>query len=237
VTERAARERNRPLRALRYRDFRLIAVGNMVSQLGFWGQYVAVGWAARTLTESDFLVTVAFAAQWLPALLLSPIAGVLADRHDRRKIVLYGNIAMVLPPATIGVLIQTERITLLWLVILVIVGGAGQAFTQPAASAYVPALVPPEDLHSAVALNSGMSNSTRVLGPTVAGSIIAAGGVAWGFHINAISFLAVAGACAFVHARPPLPPRTEVSMLGELRVGMRYARQNRAVARLLLLWA
>ena len=79
-----------PLGALKHRDFRLIAIGNMVSQLGFWGQYVAVGWTARELTNSDFLVTVAFGAQWLPALLLGSFAGVAADRYDRRKLVLWG---------------------------------------------------------------------------------------------------------------------------------------------------
>ncbi len=226
-----------PLRVLAHRDFRLIAIGNMVSQLGFWGQYVAVGWAARTLTESDFLVTVAFAAQWFPALLLSPIAGVFADRYDRRRLVLWGNIAMIAPPAMLGVLIQTDRITLFWLVALVLVGGAGQAFTQPAAAAYVPALVPVDDLHAAIALNAGMTNSTRVLGPALGGSLIAAWGVAWGFHVNAISFLAVAAACGLVRIRPSRPPHTGVGMLHDLRLGIAYTRANRAVARLMLLIA
>ena len=225
------------LRVFKQRDFRLIAIGNMVSQLGFWGQYVAVGWAARTLTRSDFLVTVAFAAQWLPSLLLSPIAGVLADRYDRRRLVLFGNLGMVLPPLAIGLLMQAHRISLANLIALVLLGGAGQAFTQPAVAAFVPALVPPEDLHSAIALNAGMTNSTRVIGPALAGGLIAAWGVAWGFHVNAISFLAVAGACVLVRSRPARPARAPTSMLSDLRLGLVYTRRNRSVARLLLfLW-
>lgn len=223
------------LGALRHRDFQLIAIGNMISQLGFWGQYVGVGWAARELTDSDFLVTVAFGAQWLPALFLGSFAGVAADRYDRRKLVLWGNMAMVLPPAAIGVLIMTHHITLWWLIVLVLLGGAGQAFTQPATAAFVPALVPPDDLHSAISLNAGMSNSTRVIGPTIAGAIIAAWGVAWGFHINAISFFAVSAACVFVRARPVRTPRAPTSVRADLRSGIEYTRSHPAVTRLLLL--
>ncbi len=222
------------LGALKHRDFRLIAVGNMVSQLGFWGQYVAVGWTARELTNSDFLVTVAFGAQWLPALLLGSFAGVAADRYDRRKLVLWGNMAMVLPPAVIGVLIMTHHIALWSLIMLVLLGGAGQAFTSPASAAFVPALVPVDDLHSAVSLNAGMSNSTRVIGPTIAGGIIAAWGVAWGFHINAISFFAVSAACVFVRVRPVRVHRAHTSVGADLRSGVDYVRRNPAVTRLLL---
>ncbi|MDO8389547.1 MAG: MFS transporter [Actinomycetota bacterium] len=223
------------LGALRHRDFRLIAIGNMVSQLGFWGQYVAVGWTARELTDSDFMVTVAFGAQWLPALFLSSFAGVAADRYDRRTLVMWGNMAMVLPPAVIGVLIMADRISLWSLIGLVLLGGAGQAFTQPATAAFVPALVPPADLHSAVALNSGMTSSTRVIGPAIAGAIIAAWGVAWGFNINAISFFAVSAACVFVRARPVRAERAPTSVRSEMKSGLDYTRRNPAVARLLLL--
>jgi predicted MFS family arabinose efflux permease len=211
-----------------------VAVGNMVSQLGFWGQYVAVGWTARSLTTSNFLVTVAFAAQWLPSLLLSPIAGVFADRYDRRRIVLLGNLGMVIPPLLIGLLVQTHRVNMVNLVILVVLGGAGQAFTQPAAAAFIPALVPTKDLQSAVALNAGMSNSTRVIGPALAALLIRIWGVPWGFHINAISYLAVAAACVMVHARPERTTRTSGATMAELRLGIAYTKRNKAVGRLLL---
>ena len=82
----------------------MIAVGNMTPQMGSWIQYVAVGWVARDLSESAFLVSLVFGVQWLPYLFLSPFTGVVADRFDRRRIVLWGNVAMVLPAAALGVL-------------------------------------------------------------------------------------------------------------------------------------
>jgi MFS family permease len=234
-----SRRRRRPAAfgALRYRDFRLIAIGNAVSQLGFWAQYVAVGWAASTLTTSKFLIALSFSAQFWPSLVLSPIAGMLADRYDRRRLVLFGNLAMVIPPVTIGLLIQHHEITLASLIVLVMVGGAGQAFTQPATVAFLPALVPSTDLHTAIALNAGLTSSTRVVGPSLAGLVIAAWGVAWGFHINGISFLAVALACVLVRVRPPARPRSGNGLLAELRIGIAYARSHPVVARLIVLVA
>jgi predicted MFS family arabinose efflux permease len=130
--------------------------------------------------------------------------------------------------------VQTHRVTMVNLVILVVLGGAGQAFTQPAAAAFIPALVPTEDLQSAVALNAGMSNSTRVIGPALAALLIRIWGVPWGFHINAISYLAVAAACVFVHARPERTTRTSGATMHELRLGIAYTKRNKAVGRLLL---
>ena len=225
------------LSSLRYRDFRLVAVGNMVSQLGFWSQYVGVGWAARELTESNFLVTLVFAAQFFPSLLLSSVAGVMADRYDRRRLVIAGNLAMVLPPILLGVLVETDRIGIAALVALVFLGGCGQAFTQPATMAFVPSLVPPEQLHSAIALNSGLMNSTRVVGPTLGSAIINAWGVAFAFFTNALTFLGVAGACGLVRTRPPASSLARDGLVRQLRSGAAYARANRAVARLILMAA
>jgi len=222
-----------PVGALRHRDFRLIVVGNAVSQLGFWAQYVAVGWAASTLTTSKFLIALSFSAQFWPSLVLSPVAGLFADRYDRRRLVMFGNLAMVFPPLAIGVLIQLHAINLAWLIGLVMLGGAGQAFTQPATVAFIPALVPGEQLHGAIALNAGLTSSTRVVGPSLAGLVIAAWGVAWGFHINGISFLAVTLACILVRARPPAPDRQARSVVADLRVGLAYARSHPVAARLI----
>ena len=224
----------RALQALKHRDFRLVALGNMVSQLGFWAQYVAVGLAARSLTDSSFLVASMFSAQFWPSLLLSPVAGVLADRWDRRKLVMFGNLAMVAPPFLLGVLAQRGDLTLLSLFALVFLGGAGQAFTQPATVAFIPALVPPQDLHSAIALNSGLTSSTRVVGPAIAGGIIGAWGLAWGFQVNAVSFLAVTMACSAVRIRPPKQVIAGEGMVSQLRSGAAYARSNPAVFRLIL---
>ena len=221
----------------RHRDFRLLVGGNAVSQLGFWAQYVAVGWVASSLTSSKFLIALSFSAQFWPSLVLSPVAGALADRYDRRKLVLFGNLAMVFPPIVIGLLIQVHTISVLSLILLVMLGGAGQAFTQPATVALVPALVPEEEVHSAIALNAGLTSSTRVVGPSLAGLVIAAWGVAWGFHINGVSFLAVTFACMFIRVRRS-PKRLEArSMRTDLKTGVAYARAHPIVGRLIVLVA
>jgi MFS family permease len=225
------------LRALRSRDFRLITIGNMVSQMGTWVQYVAIGWVARELTASPLTVSLVFAAQWLPYLLFSPITGVAADRFDRRRIILWGNLSMILPALGLAALTHYDRLDMKWLLTLVIIGGVAQAFTQPAATAFVPALVPAEDLHAAVALNAGMTNSTRVIGPAIGGIIISLWGVEWAFFANAVSFLAVALACLLVHVRVEPKEPDGVGAIEGLRLGLQYARSHRAVWRILLMIA
>ncbi len=233
----AGQHRVPALRPLRHRDFRLLASGNAVSQLGFWAQYVAVGWTASTLTSSKFLIALSFSAQFWPSLVLAPVAGALADRYDRRKLVMFGNLAMVLPPIVIGLLIQAHAISVLLLILLVMLGGAGQAFTQPATVALVPALVPDDEVHAAIALNAGLTSSTRVVGPSLAGLVIAAWGVSWGFHINGVSFLAVTFACLVIRARRS-PARLEPkSMAADLKTGVAYARAHPVVGRLIILVA
>jgi MFS family permease len=207
----------------------------MVSELGTWMQYVALGWVARELTSNTLLISIVFAVQWLPYLLLSPVTGVIADRLDRRKIIFWGNIAMILPALALGLLIQTDRLTMLWLIVLVTLGGAAQACTRPAGMAFIPALVPDEDLHSAVSLNAGMSSSTRVIGPAIGGVLVSSWGVAWGFHINAASFLAVSFACLAVRTRVPKPAPTKTSVGEEMKLGIAYLRDNRAAMRIVVL--
>jgi hypothetical protein len=142
---------------------------------------------------------------------------------------------MVLPPLAIGLLIETGHITYVALVSLVFLGGIGQAFTGPATVAFIPALVPPDRVTAAIAVNSGLSQSTRIIGPALAGAIIATWGVAWGFHINAASFLTVTVACILVRSRSIPAARIAGSNLAEVRAGVSYARANRAVGRIVLL--
>lgn len=219
---------------LRHRDFRLMLLGAVVSQLGTWAQYVGVGWAARDLSDSTVVVTLAFAAPFVPTLLLSPVAGVVADRYDRRRLVLFGNLAMAVPPAAIGILAHTDRLTVPALIGLVFVGGVAFAVTQPAQMALTPALVPPTELQQAIATNSGFVNLTRIVGPGLGGLLISAWGLAWSFYANALSFVAVVVACALI-TRSIRPPAGQVEpFLERFRAGLRYARANPTVSRLLL---
>jgi len=219
---------------LRHRAFRLMLVGGVVSQLGTWAQYVGVGWVARDLSSSTAVVTLAFASQFLPSLLLSPVAGVVADRFDRRAVVLLGNLAMAVPPLAIGVLAQTGHLTVPALIGLVFAGGIALACSQPAGMALTPTLVPPAEIPQAIAANSGFVNLTRVVGPGLGGLVIGTWGVAWGFYLNAVSFAAVVVACLMIDRAPPPAASGEEPFAERFRAGLRYARASPTVSRLLL---
>lgn len=222
-------------RVLRHRQLALVVLGNLVSQLGFWSQYVGVGWAVNSLTDSSVALGAAFAAPWVPGLLLSPVAGVLADRYDRRRMVIAGNVAMALPPFLIGLLLQQDVATVPSLVVLVFLGGVAQALTQPATGALVPELVPGEEVQQAIALNSGVMNGSRIIGPGIGGFAIRAWGIEWAFHLNAVSFFAVVVAWLFVTVPPVVRVPDLEPFLDRLRAGATYARGHPSVGRLLLL--
>lgn len=222
---------------LRHRDLRLVVLGNLVSQLGTWSQYVGVGWAARELSDSKLALGLAFAAPLAATLFLSPFAGVIADRFDRRRLVLWGNVAMAVPPVVIGLLLQAEAVDVGLLILLVFLGGVAQALTMPAAMALVPKLVPLGEVQQALSLNSGLTNATRIIGPGIGGFAISVWGIGWAFHLNAVSFFAVVIAWQFVRV-PAMEPTVETeSFAVRLRAGFSYARANRNVGRLLLLTA
>jgi MFS family permease len=222
---------------LRHRDFGVFTVGSLVSNLGTWAQYIGIGWAARGFTESSLLIGLAFSAQFMPALLLSPVAGVVADRFDRRRLVMAGNLAMMVPALALGVLLQLDVANIGMLIGIVLVGGVAQAFTMPATTAFVPALVPLGELQPAIALNSGLNNATRIVGPGLGALAIKAWGVAGGFYVNAASFLGVVVACSLVRVRPGRPDESPEPFFERLANGFRYARANPAVRWLLLLVA
>ncbi len=213
----------------------MFAVGSLISNLGTWSQYVGIGWAAREFTDSETLLGVAFASQFVASLLLSPLAGVVADRFDRRRIVIAGNLAMIVPPALVGLLVHTGDANIVNLIGLVFLGGVGFAFTQPAAAALVPSLVPAESTQQAIALNGVLTHGTRIVGPGLGAAAIGAWGIAGGFYLNAVSFLAVVVACFLMSARPGRPAATTESFFVRLRAGIEYARQRPVVGWVLII--
>lgn len=224
----------RSLQVLRHRDYALVQVGNAVSNLGTWMQYVAIGWTLVQLTSWPFAVSMSFVAQFGPALVLSPLTGVVADRFDRRRTVMLGNLFMALPPLVIAWLVAHDRIGIRSLLLLAGLGGVGLAFTNPASNAVLPALVPAAEVHQAVTFGATAVNVMRVLGPSVGGFAIARWGPDWAFTLNGISFLAVVVAWMLVrpaNTRPAAHPGE--GFLTRLREGMRYAMARRALRRLL----
>jgi MFS family permease len=152
---------------MRHRDFALVQVGTVFSQVGLWMRFVALGWAIRELTSWPFAIALSLVAQFGPSLLVSPIAGSIADRFDRRRIIIFGNLAMMVPPLVIGYLISSGSQTVVNLLVVSAVGGVAQAFTQPAMSAIVAQVVPVAELPQAISASSVVQNLTRIVGPSI----------------------------------------------------------------------
>jgi MFS family permease len=223
----------RSVQVMRHRDFALVQLGNGVSQLGTWGQYVALGWAIRQLSGWPFAVSLSLVAQFLPFLILSPVGGALADRLPRRRIVVLGSILAVPPSAALGVLVATGEQTIALLLALAALGGIATALTQPAMSAVVGEIVPEDELPEAVASMSIVNNLTRILGPSLAAIVISAWGLQWAFYLNAASFFAVVVAWVFVRT-VTRPHQTREPMRRQLALGVQFARADHQIGFLLL---
>ena len=222
-------------RALRHRNYRLFFGGQLVSLIGTWMQTVAQSWLVYRLTGSaELLGLMGFASQG-PVLILAAVGGVIADRHDRHRILLLTQtasmvLAFVLGGLTLGGVIQVWEVFGLATLL-----GTANAFDIPARQSFVVEMVGAEDLPNAIALNSSIFNGARLLGPAIAGAVIAEVGEGWCFIGNGLSFLAViAGLLAM--QRPDVPRRkVEGSMLFRVRQGMVFVAGHAPIRTLILL--
>lgn len=187
---------------LRHRDFRLLWSGSLVSNVGTWMQRVAQGWLVLTLTGSPFWLGVDAFLGEAPFLAFSLFGGVLADRAERRRILLVSQFVQMASALVLMTLIATGRITLGAILAASVVVGLAQAFGGPAFQALVPMLVPPADLPRAILLNSIQFNFARVVGPAVGGLAFARFGAAGCMGLNGLSFLAVVVALSAIARRP-----------------------------------
>jgi MFS family permease len=226
---------NRLVRALRHRNYRLFFGGQTVSLVGSWVTRVATSWLVYRLTGSELLLgVVAFASQ-IPMLLLAPFGGVLGDRWDRRRILIVTQVLSALQSLALAVLVFSDCITVAYLVGLQLVQGIINAFDTPARQAFVVEMVEePDDLPNAIALNSSMFNVSRIIGPTIAGILIAAVGEAWCFLLDAVSYVAVIASLLAMRFIRRERVRKEAHMIDELRAGLRYITGFAPVAALLL---
>jgi MFS family permease len=225
----------RSLKVLRHRDFALVQAGNAISQIGTWMQFVALGWGIRQLSAWPFAISLAIVAQFGPSLFLSSYAGWIADRYDRRKVVMVGNWAMFFPPLAIGITISLGVQSIASYVALATLGGIAQAMTQPAMVAVVPRIVPEREVAQAIAGQSVFQHLARVIGPMIGAVVINTWSLSAGFYLNAVSFLAVVLAWSFVHL--PAEPRREhhdESFWSRIRGGIAYSRRHPLVLHLLV---
>ena len=186
------------LGALRHRDFRLFWGGQLVSQIGTWMQSVGQAWLVLELTRSPFQLGLVTALQFTPILLLSAVGGALSDRFGKRRILLVTQTAMMVQALALAALVGSGHVRYWHVAVLAVMYGLGRAIDIPARQSYLSDLVGRPDLPNAVALNSVVFNGARIVGPAVAGLLIARFGVTIAFLLNAVSFVAVLAALAAI---------------------------------------
>ena len=212
------------VRALRNPNFRLFWSGNFLSNIGTWMQNVAQGWLVLVLTHNSafWLGVVGFAGS-IPFLFFTLFGGVVADRVNKRKLLLFTQTAMMLLAFLLAALTYWHRIAVWGVAVIAFLNGMAMSMNHPSYQALVPKLVKREDLTNAIALNSAQFNMSRILGPTLGGYAMLLMGVAGNFFLNGVSFLAVLWALTKIHYPDEKEPRRE-SMLTSLRAGLRYVR-------------
>jgi predicted MFS family arabinose efflux permease len=229
----AARPANvlsRTFQAFRYHDFRLMWSGAFTSTTGTWMQQVAQSWLVLEITGSPFyLGLVGFLAN-LPILLFTLVGGVVADRIDRRKLLLASQYTQMLTALTLTL----HRVHIWHILVLAFIAGTGQAFGGPAYAALIPGLVKRDDVPNAIALNSIQFNLARMVGPLLAGVVLASAGIAWCFGLNGLSFLAVIASLYLIRTTF-VPEKTTESVMTGLRNGFAYMKKQGALWQLSVL--
>ncbi|UPK74441.1 MFS transporter [Nocardioidaceae bacterium SCSIO 66511] len=219
-------------RSLAIRNYRIYAAGALISNVGTWMQRVAQDWLVLQLTDnSGTALGITTGLQLLPALLMSPYAGLVADRFPKRTVLSMTQIAMALPAALLGVLAITGVAVPWHVYVLAFTFGVATAFDAPARQSFVVEMVGPDDLSNAVGLNSASFNSGRMIGPAVAGVMIAALGsgaaaTGWVIVINALSYLAVLYSLRILDTRELHPSEPADRAKGAVRDGIRYVRSR-----------
>ncbi len=191
--------------SLRHRNFRLFYIGQMISLTGSWMQALAFSWLVLVLTNSSFYLGLVGALQTLPVLLFSFLGGVVADHTHKLRLLFITQAALMILALILGVLVVLQIIRIWDLCLIVFLSGTVMAFDIPVRQAFIVELVGKADLPNAIALNSTLFNATRVMGPAVAGVLIAVVGMANCFFLNAVSFLAVLVALLLIHLPPAQP--------------------------------
>jgi MFS family permease len=223
------------LRAFRHRNYQLFFGGQLISVCGTWMQSVAQSWLVYRLTGSAVLLGFVSFAQLIPVFLLSPVGGAVADRKSRHRILVVTQVVAMLLAFVLAALTLTHRIQVWHLFVLASLLGINYAFYVPAQSAFVVDMVGKEDLMNAIALNSSMVNGARIIGPAIAGLLVAAIGEGWCFLLNAVSYIAVLAGLFLME----VPRHRKVSLPGsplkDIFEGFRFVVRTSPVRALLLL--
>ena len=223
--------------SLRVPNYRLYFIGQVISLSGTWMQRVAQSWLVLELTGSGTALGVVSALQFLPLLLLGPWGGVLADRYDKRRVLLATQAIPAVLAGILGLLVATDVVTVWMVYLLAVALGFVQVVDNPTRQTFIHEMVGPDDLTNAVSLNAVVVNVARVIGPGFAGALIVTIGLAPCFFINGLSYGAVLIALALMNPARLLRAPTQTRRPGQLREGLRYVKNTPEVLVPLLMLA
>ncbi|WP_280698378.1 MFS transporter [Kitasatospora sp. GP82] len=212
--------------SLRIRNYRYFFVGQVVSNTGTWMQRIAQDWLVLNLTGSPFAVGVTTAMQFLPMLLFGIYGGVLADRMPKRRLLVVTQGVMGLLAAGLALMTITDTVTPYYVYAFALLLGLVTVVDNPTRQAFVSEMVGPKDLANAVSLNAANFQTARLVGPAVAGLLIAAVGSGWAFAVNALSFAAVIGGLLAMRTSELRPTEPISREKGQLREGLRYVKER-----------
>jgi MFS family permease len=212
-----------PWRALRHRNFRLFFVGQSVSMIGTWMTRIATSWLVYRLTHSALLLgTVSFSGQ-IPTFLLAPFAGVWVDRLNRQKVLVWTQVISAIQSFLLAGFTLTGRINIPWIIALSILQGLINAFDMPGRQSFVVQMIDDKaDLGNAIAINSSMANTARLIGPSLAGLLIAATNEGWCFFIDGFSYIGVIASLLMMRITVPQIQRKHGSTFNDLKEGWAY---------------
>ena len=234
----SSRDYSHAWRALRHRNFRLFFGGQSISLIGTWMTRIATAWLVYRLTKSSLLLgTVSFAGQ-IPTFLLAPFAGVLVDRMDRRKVLIWTQVLAMVQSLALAALTLNKVINIHEVLALSVFQGVINAFDMPGRQAFMVVMVKDRgDLSNAIAINSSMVNLARLVGPSLAGLVIAATNEGWCFLIDGVSYIAVILSLLMMQVPADAVKRVAASMLDQLKEGWTYVSNFAPIRTILLLFA
>ncbi|MFA5363393.1 MAG: MFS transporter [Candidatus Omnitrophota bacterium] len=223
-------------RALQHRNYRLFFAGQSISLIGTWMQSIAMSWLVYRLTNSAFLLGIVGFLGQLPAFLLMPFAGVFADRYNRHRILLVTQSLAMLQALVLTALVFTNTIVVWQIIVLSVCQGLINAFDMPVRQAFTVEMIGKRgDLGNAIALNSSMVNVARLIGPSIAGILIAVAGEGVCFLINALSYCAVIASLLAMKITPRVLNPSHNHVLYDIREGFRYVFNSGSIKTILIL--
>lgn len=221
--------------SLRHTDFRYLCTGTFMMSAGQWIQQVTLGWLVYDLTGNSMLLGALNGLRALPFLVTGPMAGVAADRMDRKKLLLQTQWVLIVTAVLMGALVSAGFLEVWHIFLFTLITGVAWTFTEPVRQSMIPGMVPKADLANAIALNSGGFNLMKIAGPALGGALIALFGAGGNFFVQALAYVGVLVMIDWMHVPPTPAEARRSSALGSLKEGFAYVWSTPAVLALMTL--